>query len=83
MLEINQIHAMDCIKGMRKLDDCCIDVIVTSPPYNIGVNYQKLNKFELAQKFYQKTLDVDPDHINAQNSIIKIRDTLNRRRKQT
>lgn len=30
---------MDCIKGMRKLDDGCVDVIVTSPPYNIGMPY--------------------------------------------
>jgi site-specific DNA-methyltransferase (adenine-specific) len=31
---------MDCLKGMRKfLNDGEIDVIVTSPPYNLGINY--------------------------------------------
>lgn len=31
---------MDCIKGMKKyLDDGEIDVIVTSPPYNLGIKY--------------------------------------------
>jgi site-specific DNA-methyltransferase (adenine-specific) len=31
----------DCIDGMEKLDDGEIDVIVTSPPYNLGVRYGK------------------------------------------
>jgi len=30
----------DCIAGMREyLEDGCVDVVVTSPPYNIGVCY--------------------------------------------
>ncbi len=36
----NKIFCMDCIKGMREyLPDNSVDVIVTSPPYNIGVKY--------------------------------------------
>jgi site-specific DNA-methyltransferase (adenine-specific) len=38
-LEFNKIHQMDCIDGMRLLDAKSIDVIVTSPPYNIGIPY--------------------------------------------
>lgn len=34
----NRIHQMDCIKGMKKMRSE-VDVIVTSPPYNIGVRY--------------------------------------------
>ena len=31
---------MDCIEGMRRfLDDGEVDVIVTSPPYNLGIKY--------------------------------------------
>ena len=38
--EKNCIYVMDCIKGMKKyLDDGEIDVIVTSPPYNLGIKY--------------------------------------------
>ena len=38
--EKNQIHVIDCIEGMKRfLDDGEIDVIVTSPPYNLGINY--------------------------------------------
>ena len=34
MLEINKLYNMDCVKGMRLLDDECIDLTVTSPPYD-------------------------------------------------
>lgn len=34
-MEINKIYCMDCIEGMKKLEDKSIDLIVTSPPYNI------------------------------------------------
>jgi site-specific DNA-methyltransferase (adenine-specific) len=38
-LEFNKIHQMDCLEGMKLLDSKSIDVIVTSPPYNIGIPY--------------------------------------------
>ena len=35
-----KLHKGDCIAGMRKhLPDGSVDVVVTSPPYNLGVNY--------------------------------------------
>jgi site-specific DNA-methyltransferase (adenine-specific) len=34
MLELNKIHSMDCVKGMKMLPDECIDLTVTSPPYD-------------------------------------------------
>jgi len=33
LLEINQIHNMDCLEGLKLLDDNSIDCCVTSPPY--------------------------------------------------
>ena len=30
---------MDCIEGLKLLDDSSVDLIVTSPPYNIGIDY--------------------------------------------
>lgn len=29
----------DCVAGMRQLEADCVDVTVTSPPYNIGIDY--------------------------------------------
>jgi len=31
---------IDCLVGMRSLPDNCIDLIVTSPPYNAGKEYE-------------------------------------------
>lgn len=34
MLKMNEIYNMDCLEGLRLLDDECIDLVVTSPPYD-------------------------------------------------
>ena len=39
MLELNNIHKIDVIKGLKKLDDGSIDLIITSPPYNLGSDH--------------------------------------------
>lgn len=33
MLNFNNVYSMDCIEGMKQLDDNSIDLIVTDPPY--------------------------------------------------
>ncbi|MBL9150363.1 MAG: site-specific DNA-methyltransferase [Phycisphaerae bacterium] len=35
-----EIAQADCLAVMRGLPDCCADLIVTSPPYNIGKEYE-------------------------------------------
>jgi len=44
-LKPNNIYTMDCIKGIKKMKEqsLLVDVIVTSPPYNIGKEYTKYN----------------------------------------
>jgi site-specific DNA-methyltransferase (adenine-specific) len=39
-LAAGTIHTIDCLEGMRRLAPASVDVIVTSPPYNIGKNYR-------------------------------------------
>ncbi len=39
MLESGNIYNMDCLVGMSNLEDESIDLVVTSPPYNIGIDY--------------------------------------------
>ena len=34
------LHLGDCVKGMRGLPDSSIAVVVTSPPYNLGIKYR-------------------------------------------
>jgi DNA modification methylase len=43
-LELNKIYNMDCVQGMKLLDDCSVDLIVTSPPYNVDLGNNKYNK---------------------------------------
>ena len=43
MLAVNKIHCMDCLEGFKRLDLTAVDVIVTSPPYNIGKQYHTYN----------------------------------------
>ena len=33
-LELNKIYNIDCVEGMKQLDSCSIDLVVTSPPYD-------------------------------------------------
>ena len=42
-LRANNIYIMDCIKGIKQMkkQSLLADVIVTSPPYNIGKEYNR------------------------------------------
>ncbi|WGM88836.1 MAG: site-specific DNA-methyltransferase [Candidatus Bathyarchaeota archaeon] len=38
--EKNQVYLLDCLEGMQRfVEDGEVDVIVTSPPYNLGIRY--------------------------------------------
>lgn len=41
MLELNKIHCMDCLEGMKQLDDNSVDAIVTDPPYGLSFMNKK------------------------------------------
>jgi site-specific DNA-methyltransferase (adenine-specific) len=38
-MQTNIIHNQDCVAGMRSLPAKSVDIVVTSPPYNLGINY--------------------------------------------
>ncbi|HCE1391081.1 TPA: site-specific DNA-methyltransferase [Vibrio parahaemolyticus] len=37
------IYKMDCVEGMQKLSDGLVDLTITSPPYNIGKEYEEIS----------------------------------------
>jgi site-specific DNA-methyltransferase (adenine-specific) len=39
VIELNTVHNIDCVKGLKLVDDNSVDLIVTSPPYNVGIDY--------------------------------------------
>lgn len=52
-LPIGKIVHDDCLKVMKKWPDSCVDLIVTSPPYNCGKEYEQ----ELSIAEYQNWLE--------------------------
>ena len=43
----------DCIAGMAELQDSCVDITVTSPPYNLGVKYGKYSDEDSRESYLQ------------------------------
>jgi DNA modification methylase len=57
MIELNKIYNMDCLDGLRMLDDGSIDLTVTSPPYDNLRTYNGYSfDFEnIAKELYRVT----------------------------
>lgn len=36
---MNKIYNLDCIEGMKLMEENSVDLVVTSPPYNVGIDY--------------------------------------------
>ena len=34
-LEVNKIYNMDCLEGMKYIEDKSIDLVITDPPYKL------------------------------------------------
>ena len=45
------LHHGDCVKGMRELDDSSVDLVVTSPPYNLGIDYSTYEDIDARPAF--------------------------------
>lgn len=56
-MEVNKIYNMDCLEGMKLLEDNSIDLTVTSPPYDDLRNYNGFSwDFEeVARQLYRVT----------------------------
>jgi len=48
LLELNRIYNMDCLEGMKLLDDNSVDSIVTDPPYELGFMGKKWDSTGIA-----------------------------------
>jgi site-specific DNA-methyltransferase (adenine-specific) len=45
------LRRKDCVRGMSQLPDERVDLVVTSPPYNLGVRYRKYSDREDRQSY--------------------------------
>lgn len=44
MIELNTIYNEDCLETMKRMPDNFVDLIVTDPPYGLGIDGQKKSK---------------------------------------
>lgn len=60
MLELNKIYNMDCLEGIRMIDDKSIDLVVTDPPYwhhkSPGKPYSERPQYNSVSKFAMSDL---------------------------
>lgn len=54
---LDKIHLIDCLKLLKEIPDESIDLIVSSPPYNIGKEYER-----------KRALDI---YLEEQNEVLK------------
>ena len=63
MLDINKIYNIDCLEGLKLLDDNSVDFTVTSPPYDEMRSYDKTCEWNfeifkpIARELYRVTRD--------------------------
>ena len=41
--ESYKLEARDCVRGMANMPEASVDIVVTSPPYNLGIKYKNYN----------------------------------------
>lgn len=54
--EFQLIHG-DCVRGMGRLAAESVDVVVTSPPYNLGIKYGKYDDHQLRDAYLEWSLE--------------------------
>lgn len=57
MLELNKIYNMDCLEGMKLMDDQSVDMIVTSPPYNKHMKNGGVTVVSIVYDEYEDDMD--------------------------
>ena len=45
------LEEIDCIEGMKKLPDGSVDIVVTSPPYNLGIKYRNYQDSKTREEY--------------------------------
>mgnify|MGYP005853258409 CR=1 FL=1 len=50
-VKINTIHLGDCIEGMKRLDEGCVDLAFADPPFNIGYDYDVYEDRKAADEY--------------------------------
>ena len=57
MLETGKIYNGNCVDEMSKMPENSIDLVVTSPPYNVGIEYDTHDDRMSMDEYWQFTKD--------------------------
>ena len=77
MISLNCIYNEDCLSLMDKMDNNCVDVVLTSPPYNTGRNHGTMENYEKRYDIYleernnEEYIDWTIDIFNHYDKILK------------
>jgi site-specific DNA-methyltransferase (adenine-specific) len=55
MIETGKIINGDCVEVMKSLPDGCVDLLVTSPPYNVNVSYDVYDDGRSMDEYWEFT----------------------------
>lgn len=55
---INKILCADSLDIIKKFPDNCIDIVLTSPPYNFGINYENTNDVNIWEDYFNKLFNI-------------------------
>ena len=55
---VNQIYCEDSFKFLKTLPDNCVDIIVTSPPYNFGISYNSTEDANPWRDYFNKLFSI-------------------------
>lgn len=52
--EVNKIYCADSLTLLKTLPENCVDIVLTSPPYNFGINYNVTNDANVWQNYFDR-----------------------------
>ncbi len=55
MLAVNTIYNTNCLDGLQLLDKSSIDLVITSPPYNVRIPYDSWNDSMPVEEYFEFT----------------------------
>ncbi len=62
---MNKIVCADSLDYLKTLPDNCIDIIITSPPYNFGLDYENHNDTSHWNQYYDMLFKIFKECIRA------------------
>lgn len=55
---LNKIHCADALKLLEQFPNNCIDIIITSPPYNFGIEYKDSSDVNIWNDYFDKLFNI-------------------------